>query len=529
MSSLIFLNIDDYKTEIYHSKFPLKHDAIPHINGSASLSSNGSTSCVISSISNGLILDKQRHILIIGAMSFIGARLTMYLHERGYHVLGVEDLINVNNDDMKWYRWSQLIDNRIPAQIVKLSRKENLLSLLSHHSPQAIIYVPTRVDGMERNDDTVHSVLKNFVSLLMNMKSNPQVVLVSYWKTLLEKGWLTSYETILSSMYSQSSSAIVRVSNIHESLEDTGGRAQWHVNDVCSVIKKALTSKQYIWDMSQCTSFTDDKQYLIPSDHLLRTDKWVEEYNKYIKRRTRNVTLGAYLVSVSYVSQYGIFPVSNSFRYIFNWFTTASRQGLDIVLFHDTMSRDFQQRLKEFHHNTETIHIKPTSQMIANDQRFYFIYDYLVRNSDIKLAIATDIRDVEFLRDPSLAMSFIGDYIYTGLDVPFYTDVGSHGQANSYKKCYPDYPRNEVYKSYGLFNIGVIGGTRSAILTFLIHLLLNMENSRHVANSCCDMPSIELLMHTVFFDEGFVGYPFNSAFFTQTPGPRGLNIRHKPT
>ena len=462
-------------------------------------------------------------------MSFIGARLTMYLHERGYHVLGVEDLINVNNDDMKWYRWSQLIDNRIPAQIVKLSRKENLLSLLSHHSPQAIIYVPTRVDGMERNDDTVHSVLKNFVSLLMNMKSNPQVVLVSYWKTLLEKGWLTSYETILSSMYSQSSSAIVRVSNIHESLEDTGGRAQWYVNDVCSVIKKALTSKQYIWDMSQCTSFTDDKQYLIPSDHLLRTDKWVEEYNKYIKRRTRNVTLGAYLVSVSYVSQYGIFPVSNSFRYIFNWFTTASRQGLDIVLFHDTMSRDFQQRLKEFHHNTETIHIKPTSQMIANDQRFYFIYDYLVRNSDIKLAIATDIRDVEFLRDPSLAMSFIGDYIYTGLDVPFYTDVGSHGQANSYKKCYPDYPRNEVYKSYGLFNIGVIGGTRSAILTFLIHLLLNMENSRHVANSCCDMPSIELLMHTVFFDEGFVGYPFNSAFFTQTPGPRGLNIRHKPT
>ena len=542
---LFFSTIDSYKTKLSLNMFLLtENDSrtknyLPLMNSSSPFSHSPSkflhsnfSSCPVDIERNGLVLDKQRHILVIGAMSFIGARVTMYLHERGHHVLAVEDLINVNNDDMKWYRWTQLMKNRIPVQIVMLSRKDKLMSLLSHHSPQAVIYVPTRVDWVERNDDTVNSVLRNFVSLLSNLKSRPQVVLVSYWRTLLENGWLTSYETILSIMYSRSSSSIVRVSSVYGPWEDlTEGRMKWYINDVCSIIEKSLTSKQFIWDMDRCTSFTDGKHFLLPNNNSptdKETDKWLGEYNKYISRRTRNVTLGAYLVSVSYVSQYGIFPVSNSFRYLFNWFTTATSHRLDIVLFHDTMSQSFQQKLKELHHNTETIHVKPVSLMIANDQRFYFIYDYLLRNDDINLAIATDIRDVEFLRDPSETMSLIGDYIFTGLDVPFYTDVGGHGQANAYKRCYPHLPRNEVFQSYGLFNVGVIGGTRSAVLTFLIHFLLNLEVSTHVGNSCCDMPSIELLMHTVFFDSGFVGYPFNSAFFTQTPGPRGLTIRHKP-
>ena len=452
----------------------------------------------------------------------------MYLHERGYHVLGVEDLINVNNDDMKWYRWSQLIDNRIPAQIVKLSRKENLLSLLSHHSPQAIIYVPTRVDGMERNDDTVHSVLKNFVSLLMNMKSNPQVVLVSYWKTLLEKGWLTSYETILSSMYSQSSSAIVRVSNIHESLEDTGGRAQWYVNDVCSVIKKALTSKQYIWDMSQCTSFTDDKQYLIPSDHLLRTDKWVEEYNKYIKRKTRNVTLGAYLSKVGMASLYGIFPVANNARYFFSWFKSARKHSIDVVLFHDKLSSSFSDRLKEVYPNTETVHIKPVSSIIANDQRYFFFYDYLLKHPEIDMLLVTDIRDVTFRNNPIHIMTAIGkDSFFAGLDIPFNTDIRTHPQGELVERCFPHYPHYEVKRSYGVLNNGVLGGKRSTLLAVMARLLFDIETSNRFGNTCCDMPSLQYILHNVFFEKTFVGYPYNSAFYTQTVGPRGLAIEHK--
>ena len=40
----------------------------------------------------------------------------------------------------------------------------------------------------------------------------------------------------------------------------------------------------------------------------------------------------------------------------------------------------------------------PVNKRIAHDQRFYMIYDYLLKNPDISNFVTADLRDVVFLR-----------------------------------------------------------------------------------------------------------------------------------
>ena len=94
-------------------------------------------------------------------------------------------------------------------------------------------------------------------------------------------------------------------------------------------------------------------------------------------------------------------------------------------------------------------------------------------------------------------------------------------------RCFPHYPHDEVRRSYGALNNGVLGGKRSTLLAVMARLLLDIETSNRFGNTCCDMPSLQYILHNVFFEKTFVGYPYNSGFYTQTVGPRGLAIEHK--
>lgn len=470
-------------------------------------------------------------------MSFVGAKLATYFNGKGYHVLAIEDLVNIDNNDLQWYRWTQLKKNRIPLQIIMLSRKDKLESLLNSHSPQAIIYIPTQANALIRNDDEVRSVLKDYASLLINSaKKGIEFVLVSHAKNELDKGWLTMYETLLSSLYKKSS--IVRATNAHGPWQDsltTPISGKWYIDDVAAVVHKALTSNESLWDMDKCSSFVGKKSgstllslsSTSTSDH---TERWIKEYKEYMLHgRTRNVTMGAYISKVLHVSQYNMFALPNKAKYFYRWFKTAWDHGMAVVLFHDQMTSDFERRLKDVYSKTDTVHVSPLNHMIINDQRFYYLYDYLLGHDDIQMAITTDLRDVDFPYDPAQTMALLGESgAYAGLDIPYFETLSTHPQTADYHRCFPSYPSQEVFRTYRFFNVGVMGGTRSMLLALLSHTIAHMDVAQHFGSTCCDMSTTQLILHTKFYENVFVGYPFNSAFFTQTPGPEGLAVRHKP-
>ena len=46
--------------------------------------------------------------VVIGGMSFHGAKIANYLHDMNFRVTVIEDAVNIEPDPLKWYRWTQL-------------------------------------------------------------------------------------------------------------------------------------------------------------------------------------------------------------------------------------------------------------------------------------------------------------------------------------------------------------------------------------------------------------------------------------
>ena len=74
----------------------------PSTHNTFTLSPNGTTLYVR--------VNKIEHldIVLFGGMSFIGSRLAVYLNGKVHNIRIMEDVINVDPDPMKWYRWGEL-------------------------------------------------------------------------------------------------------------------------------------------------------------------------------------------------------------------------------------------------------------------------------------------------------------------------------------------------------------------------------------------------------------------------------------
>ena len=46
--------------------------------------------------------------VIIGGMSFHGAKIATYLHNMNFSVTVIEDAVNIEPDLIRWYRWTYL-------------------------------------------------------------------------------------------------------------------------------------------------------------------------------------------------------------------------------------------------------------------------------------------------------------------------------------------------------------------------------------------------------------------------------------
>ena len=202
----------------------------------------------------------------------------------------------------------------------------------------------------------------------------------------------------------------------------------------------------------------------------------------------------------------------------------------DIVIIHNSMSDDAVRKLLVACPSCHFKHGDPVNMRIAHDQRIYLLYDYLLDNPDIEYLVTTDIRDVAFYADPFKAMKEIGDYIYIGYDVPYYSASLKNIRwiRGMLTICYPklkDPEKEEVLNLYGLFNSGTLGGSRHVLLSLLSRMVLYLDTAS--LKGVCDMVTTNVVLHLHEYNHVYAGYPFSGSFLTGVAGQQGVTVWHK--
>ena len=521
---------------------------------------NANNECKIRRVKGSL---GKASVAILGGMSQVGMHLALSLisgsgslNDSHTVVTVLEDLLNVDSDTMKWDRWSKLINAKhIDASIIEFKDENRLQQLLSKAAPSAIVYVPTLLlhpvtsgpGSLTHTASYGTVVIKEFLHVIEVARKHFNAVKfvllssnVKGSKDSIHKQWLQSLENIFSAyrhLHPEFSASIVKLPSYFGEWQDLRPSSvptkshQWYIKDVTKALEVIIMNKD-----NNCTFYSFNSPSLLSlkrttfDNALAITRKWEGDYSKGYKT-SRNVTIGAYFVQMSH-NYYHRKALGNKFSYLSKWMKSSQRFGLQNIVFHDTLDPMFVGRIVQNFNNPRPIFlkVKPRNNKSPNDQRFYFVYDYLLKHSDVNMVMVNDVKDVEFLTNPALIMKAIGDYFYIGKDVGFilYTDWI---QRRDFQQCYRngnDWKIEESMRLFGFLNVGVLGGTRASMLAslaYFVHCLDRTSTDR----CCCDMSISQYIYHAIFFDQLFSGYPFNMAFKTASPGPFGMAAKHKAT
>ncbi|XP_019848858.1 PREDICTED: uncharacterized protein LOC109580279 [Amphimedon queenslandica] len=548
-SVLPFNNIDSANSTQPSKEEPSTHESFINHTINCELQVNGEV--------NG---DKKNlSVVILGGMSQIGMQLALSLSSLS-SVTVLEDLLNVDSDPMKWDRWTELVNNKhINAFIIEFKDEAKLQAELKKASPSTIIYVPTLLLHPVNlgPGNVTHSasygtiIMKLFLRVIevIRREFKSQLLFLSVgnkgndYKKLnfIYRQWFQSLENVFNAyrnLHSEFSGSVIKLPPFIGEWRDlnaplpVNGDNQWYIKDVIKVLENIIMSRNdkncsfYSFDSPSALSLKRTKY----SDAIRHIRKWEEKYTSDL-RASRNFTIGAYFSHLT-DNFYHRKVLNNRFSYMQKWIKSSYKFGLQSVIFHDNLHPMFVERIIEKFNNPKPIFLKVKSRnkKSPNDQRFYFVYEYLLRNKDVNMVMVNDVKDVEFLTDPALIMKAIGDYFYVGKDTGFILYTNSI-QRRDFQKCYANgnaWMIEESMRLHGFLNVGVLGGTRASMLASLAYFVHCLDRTS-TDQCCCDMSIAQYIYHTVYFDQLFIGYPFNMAFKNGEPGPFGMAVKHKDT
>ena len=123
-------------------------------------------------------------------------------------------------------------------------------------------------------------------------------------------------------------------------------------------------------------------------------------------------------------------------------------------------------------------------------------------------------------------MSTLGDYFYVSPDIPFFYKTGLlHWLKKAIGICFPDIKNNkELLDTRGVFNSGIIGGTRHVMLSLLSRMTLLLDNA-HLGEPC-DMVSLQIISQ-YYYNRVISTYPLSGGYMLGMPGPYGIAMKHK--
>ena len=217
----------------------------------------------------------------------------------------------------------------------------------------------------------------------------------------------------------------------------------------------------------------------------------------------------------------------NDFKYIGHWYSSIKAHNMKAVVFHDGLSAEFMQRIKQDYADIEFAYWDLAGRT-TNDARFLAYLSYLDQHPEIERIQCTDISDVVFQQNPFHLMTLLGRHLYIGQDL----EGVEHFQDNGWiqkvtESCgvhsFPDFYRVKQYQY--LYNAGMIGGDRSIMMNLLHKLKDAFDNTPPVHN--CNMAVVNYVVHKYFDDIVFTGFPFNNFFKHRGYDYMGVYSAHK--
>ena len=465
----------------------------------------------------------------------------MHLQNQDINVIPVEDQDKLVDERMA-YRWQKLHEFKLDTKFIDLG---DLESLFHSHNIGEVIYIPADLfDGQKKNNSHIEfkslslsGVLKNFIRLLELISKKYPLVRLSFISVprqsnlSFQSTWLKTFEVCLTAyqqLYSLKA-AIIRFEGAYGPWQNKDNLDScWYINNIIGILEKTIKNDLNYTeiDLVSCQSspaITKDRARL---ENLKLTKQWEANYSKFLQKR-ENYVMSTYFTSIEN-PQHSYTFADDNYRFVQRWFESIISIGAHAVIFHDNLTEDFQNRMKSFYSH---VHFQKADVGLKgrppNVYRFYLYHQYLSSHPEIQNVVLTDIRDVTFLNDAFEVMRVIGEYIFMGLDKPFYESSWSYDWVNGLlKKCHSLTSDSSMcVQLHPFINAGVMGGGRPAMLNFLTKVTHYFDEAPHEEN--CDMATIAFVTQKHFHENSFSGYPFQSAFGYGLPGPHGLAIKHK--
>ena len=463
-------------------------------------------------------------IVLLGGMSFIGSRLAVHLKGKVRNLRVMEDVINVDPDPMKWYRWGELNKLGIKQSIYDYDVTNTNLPCNS-----LFIYIPTMYNGKINKDNQMwkpshyYIQLKNMLIELLNDKcSRNWIIILTYNGFNLQMAWIKLLERLLMSIIrnvdlnQNTTISILKIGKVYGPWQDNLEVPvnSLYVDELGTIVSRVLTKPESkVFD------------YMTPAigntTGVMETRKWLVEYKKLCEIPKKDiVTAAALKIRGSYKDK----QYDDHVKYIKPWYRSAMYFNLNTLLIHNTIPKPVQTRLKSVHKHIEFLKVEDYHHKFATDARFYIFYDYLLTRPEIRFVIITDVKDVKFLNDPFKVIVGIGSqYLYVGHDYG-HLFKDSPFNMDQLNQCYPKYKyTKETLQLSGFFNCGALGGNREVMLTMISRMMLLFDTTKH---SVCDMVTVSIIAHVYMYDLVFTLYPFNNGYRNLGPGPHGLAIKH---
>lgn len=463
-------------------------------------------------------------VFIVNGLSSLGARVAYALGTK-WNVLSIASTKDrMSTNQLMWYRLDMLKERGISNVFVDWSDSHGVMSLLRTRTPNHVIIIPPGIDGTLVNDldSTVWAdALHDFVALLEAVKTitpTTRLTVVSTSKSVKNElevvapsGKHSSLLETLVGAFDLSMSTYHTLYHIPFSvLRFNGFYGPWiyyesdleshnkldssiepytgcYIDDIVGIMYSALSLRPQciVLDYGLCDgSYTS--QYALnkvaiteladPDKGGALTEAWRSEYEN---RKREKFVLTSYFTG----RRSSINP--NRFRNLQTWLQSVMNHGLDAVVLHDGLNTDFITRAKKHYPRLSFELISLPYDFGENSTQTIRAFSrYLENQRDVDRVIIMDL-DKTLTRNVFPAMEYLGDWLYSDLDIMSFYDMISRSQNGS----------NAL-----ITNSMVVGGSKHIVLATLNRMV-----------SCLDSQGFQCLMNEHFVQHAFLGWPLSTS------------------